>query len=307
MARQALNADIGKHMEMMKSSVDVAINVYGKPYQTAVTLYTLLKHSGQWIDKIYFIEEKNQPEPPGYQFILEELKDKIVYYRPSFWLWYNKVYGFFQYFKQYRYAIRYQYAWEKSDKDYLLLIHNDVYFTGDLVGEYLKKIDRHTAIGKIGQCWNCPAHTANLCNGDTYTNYKPDYPELMALSARYPGARSHLYKNAVDKNVPWPLPECRVNEYVAMVNLTKAKPATVPFGKAVPFGTLNRLDVGVEWFSQLNNQGHTFANFDYDPFAIHSWVSLRNAGHEALFNKDLYKYEESVALHVLKEEFGFQQ
>jgi hypothetical protein len=41
--------------------VDVAIHVYGKPYQTAVTLFSLLKHSEQWIDKIYFVQDRYQP------------------------------------------------------------------------------------------------------------------------------------------------------------------------------------------------------------------------------------------------------
>jgi hypothetical protein len=291
-------------MTKKKASVDVAINAYGKPYQTAVTLYTLLKHSGQWIDKIYFIEEKKQPEPPKYGFLLDHLGSKVVYYRPNFWFWVNKVYSFLQYFKQYRHSIRYQYAWEKTDKDYLLVLHNDVYFTGDLVGQYLDGIKDHTAIGKIGQCWNCPAHTAKLCDGDSYTQYKPDYETLMKLSAEFPGSRSHMYEANVDKDQPWPLPECRVNEYVAMINMAKARPATIPVGKATPFGTLNKLDIGVEWFSELNNAGHTFANFNYDPYAIHSWVSLRNAGHDAMFNQDLYKHEENVARQVLKDEFG---
>lgn len=291
-------------MTPKKASVDVAINGYGKPYQTAITLFTLLKHSGQWIDKIYFIEEKKQPEPPKYQFIRDHLGDKVVYYKPNFWFWVNKIYGFLQYFKQYRYSIRYQYAWEKTDKNYLLVLHNDVYFTGDLVSQYLENINGHTAIGKIGQCWNCPAHTAKLCDGDSYTNYKPDYAGLMKLSAEFPGPRTHMYEAVVEKDRPWPLPECRVNEYVTMINIAKARPATVPFGKATPFGTMNKLDIGVEWFSELNNEGHTFANFDYDPYAIHSWVSLKNAGHDAMFDQELYQHEESVARQVLKDEFG---
>jgi hypothetical protein len=293
-------------MNTKKPCVDVAINAYGKPFQTAVTLFTLLKHSGQWIDKIYFIEEKKQPEPSGYQFIRNELGDRIIYYKPNFWFWVNKVSSFFQYFRLYRYSIRYQYAWEKTDKNYLLILHNDVYFTDDLVGEYLKNINDHTAIGKIGQCWNCPAYTAKLCDGDRYMSYRPGYEELMALSAKFPGARNHRYEDVVDKKAPWPLPECRVNEYVALINMEKARPATAPLGKAFPFGTLNKLDIGVEWFWQLNNQGHTFANFNYDPYAIHSWVSLRNAGHDAMFNKDLYHYEESVARKLLKDEFNLE-
>jgi hypothetical protein len=37
--------------------VDVIINVYGKPWQTICTLKSLIKHSGNHIDKIYLIEE----------------------------------------------------------------------------------------------------------------------------------------------------------------------------------------------------------------------------------------------------------
>ncbi|MEO6285132.1 MAG: hypothetical protein ABIN80_07275 [Dyadobacter sp.] len=289
-----------------KFSVDVAISAYGKPYQTAVTLFSLLKHSGQWIDKIYFVEERKQPEPVDFQFIYDHIGSQLIHYKPFFWFWYNKVHSSFQKFRPYRQSIRYQYGWEKTDKDYLLLLHNDVYFTGDLVGEYLRNIGEHTGIGKIGQCWNCPAFSANMCDGKNYTTYRPDYQEIMNLSNQFPGPRSHKYADVMKADKIWPLPECRLNEYVAMVNMKYARPATVPFGKATPIGVHNRIDTGVEWFYMLNNAGHTFTHFDYEPYAIHSWVSLKNAGHEALFNKELYQYEESVALQCLKDEFGYQ-
>src|SRR4051794_13139837 len=67
--------------------VDVVINVYGKPYNTAATLYSLLKHSGQWIDKIYFITEKRQPNNSGFDFITEAIGNRIVAYTPPLWLW----------------------------------------------------------------------------------------------------------------------------------------------------------------------------------------------------------------------------
>ena len=41
--------------------VSVAINVIGKPIQTALTLLSLVRHCGRHIDKIYFIEENFQP------------------------------------------------------------------------------------------------------------------------------------------------------------------------------------------------------------------------------------------------------
>jgi hypothetical protein len=108
----------------------------------------------------------------------------------------------------------------------------------------------------------------------------------------------------VDKKQPWPLPECRLNEYVALINLEKARPDTVPFGSAPPFGSYNIVDLGIEWFHALNNMGHTFTHFNYDPYAIHSWISLKNAGHDALFNEDLYHHEERVAKDYLEKEFS---
>ncbi|CAG4991653.1 hypothetical protein DYBT9275_00802 [Dyadobacter sp. CECT 9275] len=292
-------------MEERSQIVDAAINAYGKPYQTAVTLLTLLRHSGEWINKIYFVEEKKQPEPSNFKFILDYLGDKVVYYRPKVWLWTNKLrFNFLKNFKKYRYAIRYQYAWEKSDSKYLLVLHNDVYFKGDLVGAYLENLGAASGIGRVGQCWVCPAYSANLCNPDKYTAYRPSYLELMELSVRYPQARTRTYSDVVNPAIPWPLPECRLNEYVAMIDLEKTRKDTIPLGKGSAFGSYERLDVGVKWFFDMNNLGHSFQHFDYDPYATHSWISLKNAGHDALFNEDVYQYEESVAKEVLKREFG---
>lgn len=295
-------------MGLREKSVDAVVNVYGKPYQTAVTLFSLLKHSGKWIDKIYFVEERKQPEGAEFRFILEALADRIIHYRPKIWLWVNtlKARKLLLKSRLFRNAVRYQYGWEHSDKNYLLILHNDVLFTGDLVGEYLDNIGPHTGIGRIGQCWNCPAYHGKLCYPEMYTEYKPSYEELMDIAERFAAVRKDKYKKVVDKARPWPLPECRMNEYVTMINLKKARPDTVPFGSAPPFGSYNIVDLGIEWFHSLNNQGHSFAHFDYDPYAIHSWISLKNAGHDALFNQDLYRYEEDVAKKYLEEEFDIK-
>jgi len=294
-------------MVPVEKSVDAVINVYGKPYQTAVTLFSLLRHSGQWIDKIYFIEERKQPQESDFQFIRDALGERLIHYKPRIrlplsdpipapWLLLK--------FPVIRHAIRYQYGWEKTDKKFLLVLHNDVLFKDDLVGQYLKNIENHTGIGRIGQCWNCPAYHGNLCLPEKYTEYRPTAEEVLDISKRYHAVRAPKYKAVMAKMGSWPLPECRLNEYVAMINLEKAKPSTIPFGSAPPFGSYNIVDLGIEWFYKLNNAGHTFAHFDYDPYATHSWVSLRNAGHDALFNKDLYQYEEQVAKDLLEREYG---
>jgi hypothetical protein len=36
--------------------VDVLIPIYGKPWQTLCTLKSLMRHSGEHIDKIFFIK-----------------------------------------------------------------------------------------------------------------------------------------------------------------------------------------------------------------------------------------------------------
>ena len=36
-------------------NIDVAINYYGKPYQTALTIATLLEHSAEWVESIYLV------------------------------------------------------------------------------------------------------------------------------------------------------------------------------------------------------------------------------------------------------------
>jgi hypothetical protein len=67
-----------------KFKVDVAINVYGKPYQTALSILSLLKYSKKYINKIYINIEKKQPEDFD-ETILKELPIDIpvIFYTPK--------------------------------------------------------------------------------------------------------------------------------------------------------------------------------------------------------------------------------
>ncbi len=56
--------------------VDVAINMYGKPYNTAVTIHSLLKQSHEHIDKIYLNIECVQPRKQDSELLLQ-LLDKV--------------------------------------------------------------------------------------------------------------------------------------------------------------------------------------------------------------------------------------
>lgn len=284
--------------------MDVVINVYGKPMQTAVALFTLLRHSGQHIGRIWFIEERGQPHGARFGALKSALSDRITVYRPALRIgwrmlpfrWMYRI-GFL------RRALRYQVAWERSTARYLFHLHNDMFFHGDLLGAMLARIDGHTALGPVGQCWNCSARRAGVCSSETFMSYRPGYAEWLRLSTEHPGARADQYGWIVDPQRPWPLPECRVNEWAALVDLSKARPATLPRGPAIPFGALHGLDIGTAWFHEVVNAGHSVRHFDIAPYATHAWASSSSAGRPALFNRAEYDRTESAAREYLSGQF----
>lgn len=288
--------------------VDVLISVYGKPYQTAVTLFSLLKHSGQWIDKIYFVEERNQPNEANFNFLRELLSDRIVYYRPYFWWFYRNQLKWKQYFRIpfIRHSIRYQYGWEKSKNDFVLALHNDVYFEGDVVKLYLDNIGDHIGIGQIGQCWNCPASFAGKCSGEKYTEYRPSHEELKKLFDEFPPpeARAALNEAFMRSGAnSWPLPECRLNEFFVLINRKMAAPLVWPKGDASPIGLFN-YETGVQWFRDVVGKGFYPKHMNCEYIAKHCWASQTSSGHGALSNADIYFKEEAIAKELLEKEFG---
>jgi hypothetical protein len=292
--------------------VDVALQVYGKPYQTAITLLSLLRQSEQWIDTIYFVTERRQPPKTCFRFLRKLLEPyKVVYHTPLFYLqWFNMTTSaglHFLPFGPFRRSIRYQYAWERSESPYLLVLHNDVLFTDDLVGAYLRTINNHVGIGKVGQCWNCPAFKDDKCSGDRYAAYQPSFEEVGILYGKYGNLRDTPFTQAISPGAAWPLPECRLNEYASMFNMAVARPVTMPLGKAHPVGMFGPIDIGTAWFQEVNRMGLRVANFDYDPYASHAWASGINNGHRALANRELYDREEQQAYDMLREQFGLSE
>ncbi|MCB0771200.1 MAG: hypothetical protein KDC00_12450 [Flavobacteriales bacterium] len=284
--------------------VDIAINAYGKSHQTAVTLLSLLRHSGQHIRTIRITLERRQPFDADFVDLLAHLGDRATIHRPRFWFGTRPTRTtWLLQWRPYRHSLRYQYAWETSDRPFLFVTHNDVKYTGDIIGAMLDRIPGHVAIGPVGQCWNCPAALAQHCGPDSYSTYRPNYTEWKALAAKHPGPRAAHYHRVVDPNKPWPLPECRVNEWSMLVDMRIARPLTMPFGDAVPLGALYGLDVGTQWFHDVLNNGERIAHFDIAPYAAHAWASVTGGGHAALVNKDVYDAEEERAWAYLTTEF----
>jgi hypothetical protein len=248
--------------------------------------------------------EPRQPGNIDFDILARLFPEKVHLFSPTQWLWYDRTDPGRLGEIEYRYAIRYQYAWERSDSEYLFITHNDVLYTGDIIGSFLGKIGENAAIGEIGQCWNCPASAADLCDGDRYLHFRPSGAEVKGLYSKYPTKRSN-WREYLDEESPWPLPECRVNEWAALVNLTMAKPETVPFGTAMPFGAVF-LDVGTHWFRDMALKGFTFANASIRGLAQHGWASS-GAGHDALYNFSKYEAGEAAAFQLLVDEYGISR
>ena len=295
--------------------IDVLINVFGKPYQTALSLLSLLKYSGKFIDKIYFHQEPAAPELERRESsrLIDYLKDTAIVYHIPYWLA-TEVTDEHRLIadEEYRLSMRYQYGFENSDKKFVLIIHNDIEVIKDVIGQMLQQIGDATAIGEIGQCWWCPAGQAGLCSSEKYTEFRPAYSHLMYIyntNMDYKNRRAYNLGLRLEfQQNPWPLPECRVNEWCMLVNLDKARPVTMPFGKCAPIGSLYAsgskigetweddvtLDIGVQWFRDLNHAGHAFKDFPVEDYIVHD-----RRGNVALYNPELYIKNEMIAKEVL--------
>ncbi|MDR1491021.1 MAG: hypothetical protein LBS65_11225 [Desulfovibrio sp.] len=299
--------------------LDVLINVFSKPYQTALSLLSLLKYSGDYINKIYFHQEPafSEFERKDSSGLIHYLKDKVIVYHVPYWLSNFTIdENRLLVDENYRLSVRYQYGFENTDKKFVLIIHNDIEVIDDVIGKMLQEIGDATAIGEIGQCWWCPAGQTGLCSSENYTEFKPPYSQLMFIynndmdytkrRAYNLGLRREFQKN------PWPLPECRVNEWCMLVNVEKARPATIPFGDAAPIGAQVasgakigetweddvNLDTGVQWFRDLNHAGHIFKDFPIEDCIIHD-----RRGRVACGTPELYIKNEIEAKEKLRREY----
>lgn len=294
--------------------IDVCINVYGKPYQTLVTLKSLLKYSSKWIDKIFFIEESNQPDDYDFNIISNNLNyDDLIRYKPKHWLGWSHSGRLLEDILtndiDKLYSIRYEYGLRNTDKKYLLTIHNDVLFTGDLIGHYLNNIDDdYFGIGEIGQCWNCPMLKINACNGnlleDNINNGKYSYKDILNIfENNKPGRPQSI--GFIDKTKPFPLPECRLNEWYAMINVDTYINNVIPKGNARLFGGYfsGGMDIGDVWFRDMVLLGKRFKNINSSEYARHAYFSENGNGHEADMNNLLYEKHEMYAKEFFQNNF----
>lgn len=309
--------------EEANEKIDVAVNIFAKPFQTSLSLLSLLRQSGQHVGKIWL-----QYEPMGsihdkltpyciYEYLKEAGTFPVAVYQPKEWLARGCVTANDLKNSETRASVRYQYAFENSHSRLLFLMHNDVFILKDILGAMASQIDDAFAIGQLGQCWNCPASNADLaqavmksapCQPQSYKNFRPDYGQLCELYSE--ARKKDLFARPYDKhgfsdefkNQPWPLPECRINEWACLINLEKVKPLCAPYGDACPPGAFrecsgHNLDIGVSWFRDMHAKGLYAKNFDIKPYLKH-WVGTGNK------TPIRYARNENNALQILKKHFG---
>lgn len=284
----------------VKERVDVAVNIFAKPYQTSLAILSLLKQSAAHVGAIWL-----QYEPVGSRhdkvspyliarYLQEELNWPCRISQPDFWLALKAVDETRLNDVAYRMGIRYQFAFENSQSRKLLLMHNDVFVFRDALGDMLKVMGDAFAIGLLGQCWNCPAHSAQVmkdvtggppCSPQRYEQLRPDADTLRQIYARarqlgvfvrpYDGG----FADGFDQQ-PWPLPECRVNEWFCLLDLERTRPHCAPFGPALPPGAFSacgpcNLDTATPWFRAMHALGMRARHFELDRYLRH-WVGTGN-------------------------------
>src|SRR6187402_95695 len=160
--------------------VDVIIQVYGKPWQTICTIESLMIHSKKWIDKIYLLEEAKHPFGDnidlvfGHSYpIIHKKLEKFV-----------NIYGTKSKDVPVE-NVRHQWGIEQSNKKYVFIMHNDVLFTEDIIGNMLQDVEGYVGVGQIGQCWNCPLNHIGKCSGERFYDVNITLDDINSLKLPY--------------------------------------------------------------------------------------------------------------------------
>lgn len=296
--------------------VDVALHIFGKPYQTALCLASLMRHMGDRLRTVYYVMEPSRPkfDTLGPETLVDFVPRMHSCMVPE-WLVTRPLEPVRLREDAYRQSLRYQYAWESSDADCLFTIHNDMEFRGDVLTPLLNALPGHVAVGPLGQCWNCPAAREDIvkacgvnggvpCRPGAYGDFRCSPGDLQALyrKARAVGMRLRVEGRTQFgpeyERSPWPLPECRVNEWCCLVDLRKAREATAPRGPGRPFGCyLPYQDMGVAWFRDMHRQGLKARHVPLPPHVLH------RGGHQALFDEREYRAAEADAAAILARDY----
>lgn len=302
----------------MGKKVDVCISFYGKPYQTMVTIKSLMQYSRQHIDKIYLSRERRQPhnDYSGIFKIVDYFRNdpdvKLVLQFPKYHLGLGVADR--ERAKRdtvWRQSIMYQYALETTDKKYLCIMHNDMLYHRDMIGDMLKTFaegpENLAGVGSIGQCWSCPAGKdwGNRCNSFRYQEYVPTREEALELTAAHATPRRELQLKVIQGGRVHMLPECRLNEYCALIDIEKYRKETIPYGDIGCFGGVwEGVDVATIWSHDMYKRGYTFKHLTLEDYAKHAPFDTTGSGTKANDVSDVYFTAEKRAEEYLNQHYG---
>ena len=302
----------------MKTKVDIGIAFYGKPYQTIVTIKSLIQHSGQHIDKIYISRERRQPHNDyiGIFKVIDYFRNDpnvhLVIQYPHHHLGLGVMdLERAKHDTKWRQSIMYQYALETTDKKYLCIMHNDMLFHADMVGVMLQGLtdgpENMIGLGSVGQCWSCPAGMdwANKCNPYAFEDFVPTYQEAMELTEAYATPRQQIQKSVIQNGRVHIMPECRLNEYCAMINVESYRKLTVPYGEIGCYGgNWGGVDTATVWSHDVYKKGYRFQHVPLEEYTKHAPFDSTSSGTQANDNRSLYLRSEEKAREFIEENYG---
>lgn len=288
--------------------VDAAINYFGKPYQTMVAIGSLLEHSKQHLGRVWLTLEPRQPE--GAESLLDLLSQQewpVELHAARYFLGWE-AHGrpdLLATDQEFRHSIRYEYALQNTVAPFMFLTHNDMLFTEDAIAPLLglMQTGEYAGAGHIGQCWNCPANAAGVCDSARHEELRLTYEDAVALYRDFPSGRPQAV-SAIEPSHPLPLPECRLNEWYALLDVGTYRRETVPHGGAEPIGSSALMDTGIAWYRAMSRRGYRFAH--HNGGYRHSWAAgdREGGGHPALFDRGIYDREEEVAREYYEQHYG---
>ena len=255
------------------NKVDVSVQSYNKPESLIFTLLTLHKHCKPHIDTVWINDDQSEKGViEKYQRLQDskilfpwKIKVRVNESRVGWWVSFSRnrlpKYAsiFFiikrltwNFFKNKTIFIdiqdfRYQWAIQSTDKQRLLIIHDDVEFLGNVVNlldNSMSSLTKPGISGDLGQCWRCP-YKVQGCSPSKVL--KGIYP-----SSLWPMTRIN------ESDHKW---ACRINEWVSMIEVSSA--IDIATTDNVFFGNCDdEGDTGAYWFSRLLKKGYSFS----DPF-----------------------------------------
>ncbi|WP_428660017.1 hypothetical protein [Runella sp.] len=102
-----------------------------------------------------------------------------------------------------------------------------------------------------------------------------------------------------------PLPECRLNEYCALLDVEKYRKETLSQGNIGCFGGgWNGVDTATAWSHDIYQRGYVFKNFRLEDFATHAPFDVTGSGTQSYTSAETYWGAEKNAENYLIENFG---